>query len=234
MSSEGPATLLLLWVYLLTPAILTLAPVVAASLWARRRLRRAFRPAEGPRPMSVITGARAATAILEASGVAGVTVVTAFGPLADFYDPGLRQVRLSRAAFEGESPSALAVAAHEAGHAMQGRSTLALRTGLVFASGLAGWAGGLVIVAGFLYRFEELIFRGTLLVAASALGALALLPIESDANRRARRAIADADLGGAADSPAFAAALDALPLAPLAAILPLSPPRPHSEAIRGK
>ena len=225
MSWEDRVGNVLLWIYLLTPSFLALAPALGAVLWARRRLRKALRPPEGTGPTSRITGAGAAAAIVGAAGVEGVSVVAASGPLADFYDPGLREIRLSRPAFEGSSPPALAVAAHEAGHALQGRSALALRTGLVFASGLAGWAGALVIAAGFLYRFEELTFRGALLVAVSALAALALLPIERDANRRVRRAIASAGLGEAADSPAFADALVALPFAPLAGILPFGRPR---------
>lgn len=231
MSWEDRVGHVLLWIYLLTPSFLALAPAVGAIVWSRRRLREAFRAAEGPGPTAGVTGARMASAILGSAGVRGVSVVTASGPPADFYDPGLREIRLSRPVFEGSSPAAQAVAAHEAGHALQGPWALALRTGLLFASGLAGWAGVLVIAAGFLYKFEELTFWGTLLVAASALAALTLLPIERDANRRARRAIADADLGAAIESPAFRGALDTLPFAPLAAILPAGRPRVE---IRGR
>jgi hypothetical protein len=161
-----------------------------------------------------MTGAEAAAAILRGAGVEDVPVVRATGPLADFYDPARRELRLSARVFEGRSPAALAVAAHEAGHALGGRRMARLRTGLVFATAWAATAGQIAVASGLIFVVARLALWGSLLVAASALLGLVLLTIELAANRRA---LARADFDGIAASRELAA----VPFAALAAILPL-------------
>lgn len=78
------------------------------------------------------TGAETAQALLTRAGVNGVKVeVTDLG---DHYDPQEKAVRLSEANHTGRSLTALTIAAHEVGHAIQdarGYRPLHLRTRLV-------------------------------------------------------------------------------------------------------
>ena len=64
-------------------------------------------------------GQEVARAILDANGLNDVHVVEVKGSLSDHYDPKQKVVRLSTEVFHGESVAAMAVAAHECGHAIQ-------------------------------------------------------------------------------------------------------------------
>jgi hypothetical protein len=198
-----------------TAALPTLVPALSVALWGWIRLGPIRRRSLTARP-STMTGAELASAIIETAAVEGISIVPAAGSLANFYDPGPRELRLSRAVFEGRSPAALAVAAHEAGHALQGRWTAGLRTALVFATAWAAAAGWIAVASGLIFVVARLALWGSLLVAASALAGLARLPIERAANRRARRGLADAGLGAIAASRELAA----VPWMALAAVLP--------------
>ncbi len=196
-------------------ALPALAPALVVALWGWIRLG-PFRRRPSTAPASTMTGAEAAATILEAAGVQGVSIVQAAGRLADFYDPSRRELRLSPAAYAGRTPAALAVAAHEAGHAMRVGRTPALRTPLVFAMAWASTAGWIALASGLIFVAARLALWGSLLLAASALLGLLLLTIELAASRRARRALADAGLGAIAASRELAA----VPFAALTAALP--------------
>ena len=69
-------------------------------------------------------GQEVARAILDANGLNDVHVVEVKGSLSDHYDPKQKVVRLSTEVFHGESVAAMAVAAHECGHAIQNISRI--------------------------------------------------------------------------------------------------------------
>ena len=68
---------------------------------------------------SGLTGEKLARLILDESGIEGVEIVKSVGLFADFYDPGSKRLSLAPQHFGGSTFSALGVAAHEAGHAIQ-------------------------------------------------------------------------------------------------------------------
>jgi Zn-dependent membrane protease YugP len=205
-----------LWLYHMLGPTLALMPALALMFWARWRLRSAWGRASGGE-VGEDNGARVASMILEASGRSAVAVVPASGPLADYYDAPRLEVRLSPRAFQGRSLAALAVAAHEAGHALQPRWVAAFRTALVFGSRLAAIAGWMAFAAGFAMDYVGLVNLGDRSLTAAVASAFALLPIGLDANRRA---LSTGALGAIASDPAFLAALRAAPLAHVAALLP--------------
>ena len=164
-----------------------------------------------------MTGAEAAAVILGAGGVEGVAIVRASGPLADFYDPVRRELRLTDAIFEGRSPAALAVAAHEAAQALMPRPIAALRTSVVFAISWCWTAGWIALASGFVFVVARLALWGSLLIAASAFLGTALTLIGYAAIHRARGTLAAAGLGGVVPS----CELDLVPLTAFAAALPL-------------
>jgi Zn-dependent membrane protease YugP len=205
------------WLFRMTAPALWLMPAVGLALWARHRLRSARRRPELAREPADFTGARAASAVLGAAGVAGVAIIEASGPLADFYDASRRELRLSAPTWAGRSPWALAVASREAGHALAGRWASKTRTALVFASRLGALVGWITFAAGFALDYAALARDGALIISAAALAALALVPIESAA---IRRALASGALDGVAHDPDFTGALAASRLAHVAAILP--------------
>ena len=99
--------------YVLLTALLFLL-AWAPSLWVRSRMRRhAAERADLPG-----TGAELARHLLARFGLEGVTVERT-DALRDHYDPGARAVRLGPDVHDGRSLTAVAVAAHEVGHAIQ-------------------------------------------------------------------------------------------------------------------
>lgn len=72
-----------------------------------------------------LCGQEVARKILDANGLENVHIVEVNGVLSDHYDPRQKVVRLSTEIFHGESVAALAVAAHECGHAIQDKENYA-------------------------------------------------------------------------------------------------------------
>jgi len=150
------------------------------------------------------TGAQLARRLLGEHGL--VDVVVEVSERGDHYDPAARAVRLSAGNYDGRSLTAVTVAAHEVGHALQdqsGYAPLAWRTRLVRVAQAAEKAGSLVMlmtpvltlvsrrpVAGI---FGFAIGAAGFLVAA--LVHLVTLPVELDASfRRALPLLAQAGL----------------------------------------
>lgn len=108
--------------------LLVLGLVYAPQFWVGHTMRRH----SAERPDFPGTGGEMAEHLVERFGPKGVGVeMTDKG---DHYDPDSRVVRLSQANYQGASLTAVAVAAHEVGHALQhhrGEPGLALRQRLV-------------------------------------------------------------------------------------------------------
>ena len=66
-----------------------------------------------------LSGFEVAREILDKNGLQKIYVVETGGVLTDHYDPKRKVVRLSKEVFNGTSISAMAIAAHEVGHAIQ-------------------------------------------------------------------------------------------------------------------
>lgn len=105
--------------------------LLLAIVWLPQHLvRRAIRMHGADRPDFPGTGGELARHLLDVEGLHAVKV-EATDEGADHYDPEAKVVRLSPSVLEGRSVSAVAIAAHEVGHALQdaqGHGALALRT----------------------------------------------------------------------------------------------------------
>ena len=95
--------------------LIILAVIFGPGLWVRRVMNRYSKPEDRYSG----TGAQLARHLLDKSGLDSVVVeVTAAG---DHYDPDDKAVRLTEDKFSGHSLTAITVAAHEVGHAIQDR-----------------------------------------------------------------------------------------------------------------
>jgi Zn-dependent membrane protease YugP len=138
---------------------------------------------------SRISGAAAAQRLIQAAGLSGVQVESTPGRLSDHYDPRTKVLRLSSGVYQGSSVAALAIAAHELGHAMQDREgyfPLRFRAAIVPMVNIGSYLGWILIFAGMLLGFTELAWVGVAVFSAGALFALATLPVELNASARAR------------------------------------------------
>ncbi len=139
-----------------------------------------------------ITGVETAKLILTQNGLATVGVEAVRGRLTDHYDPRSRTVRLSVGNFTGDSVAALAVSAHETGHALQdasGYSMMRLRSSLVPLVNLSAQLGPYVLLLGVLGAMPLVLQIGVVLFAGSVLFHLVTLPVEFNASHRALRQI---------------------------------------------
>ena len=93
-------------------------PFMLLAFFASMRVKSTFKRYAKVGVISGMTGAQAAMAVAEAGG-AEVTIERVDGFLSDHYDPQTKTLRLSAAVHDGRSISAIAVGAHEAGHALQ-------------------------------------------------------------------------------------------------------------------
>jgi len=142
------------------------------------------------RSYSGMTGAQAAERMLRSNGIFDVAVEQTHGFLSDHYDPSKKVLRLSPDVYASNSLSAIGVACHEAGHALQHAAAYAplmLRSALVpvtqFSSNFAIW----VFFAGLLFKAQPLLYAGCILFAAAFVFALVTLPVEWDASARAKQ-----------------------------------------------
>ncbi|OJU12613.1 MAG: hypothetical protein BGN88_15365 [Clostridiales bacterium 43-6] len=139
-----------------------------------------------------MTGADAAREILHANGIFDVNVVPIEGKLTDNYDPRTKIVSLSEGVYNGNSISAIGIAAHEVGHAIQhntGYAPIKARNAIFPVSSLGSSIGPLVIIAGIIFNFPFLSYIGLIFFAFAVLFQLITLPVEFDASRRALNAI---------------------------------------------
>lgn len=127
--------------------LLLLAAVTGPGLWVKTVLARHSRPSD----RYAQTGGQLTRRLLDHLGLQNVgTEATETG---DHYDPVTKTVRLSSDNFEGRSLTAITVAAHEVGHALQdarGFQPLKWRTRLVVWVGpIEKLGAGLLLIAPF-------------------------------------------------------------------------------------
>lgn len=89
------------------------------TMWGRRRFVKIYGQESSHLISSGLTGARLAEGILRFRGIEGVSVSKGRGIFDDFYFPETRQISLSPIHFSSSTFSALAIAAQQAGKAIQ-------------------------------------------------------------------------------------------------------------------
>lgn len=134
------------------------------------------------------TGADVARQMLLTGGAPGVGITRVPGSLTDYYDPRDNMLHLSEDNYRGASVASVAVACHEAGHAIQaaqGYGFYRLRTSLVPVVNIAqqGWL--IVLLLGIMMSAAGLVRLAIVLFAVSVVFQLVTLPVEIDASRRA-------------------------------------------------
>jgi uncharacterized protein len=141
------------------------------------------------RATSGLTGAQAAQRLVSTGNLYGVKIESAPGELSDHYDPRTKTLRLSQNVANVPSVAAVAVAAHELGHAMQDAEDyfpMKVRGALVPMVNIGSNLGWIMIIAGLILGFTQLAWLGVAFFAGGALFALATLPVEFNASARAK------------------------------------------------
>lgn len=153
-----------------------------------------------------MTGADAARLILSKNGIDDVNVTSVSGTLTDHYDPSSKTVRLSDGVFASRSLAAVAIAAHETGHAIQharGYKPLVLRSLCYPVANIGSSLGMPMAIFGLMFSISFLVQLGIVLFALAVFFYLITLPVEINASTRAiacireENILAPEELGGA-------------------------------------
>lgn len=171
-----------------------LLPGLIISVIAQAMVNSSYSKYSSRPAMCGITGAQMAQRVLQQGGVSAVSVSQTGGTMSDHYDPKSKQIRLSSGVYNSTSIAALAIAAHEAGHALQhasGYAPLAIRTRLVPVVNISSSLAFPLFLIGLLFNknFPILCDIGIFLFAFAVLFQLVTLPVEFNASRRAMHAI---------------------------------------------
>jgi Zn-dependent membrane protease YugP len=166
------------------------------SLWVSWRLKSKFKEYSQIGLRSGLSGAEVATQMLRDHGIFDVRVISVDGQLTDHYNPGDKTVNLSYDVYYGRNAAAVAVAAHECGHAVQhakAYSMLQLRSALVPIQSVSANIlnvimmisifGGMFLYKAFPMDMVLLLIIGCNFVITTF--ALVTLPVEFDASNRA-------------------------------------------------
>ncbi|MGI5900894.1 MAG: zinc metallopeptidase [Desulfitobacteriia bacterium] len=175
--------------FLLHPSTVLLIPAILLTIYAQMKISSTYGRYSRIRSASGRTGADVARAILDKNGLYDVKVEQVAGNLTDHYDPRAHAVRLSSNIYGGTSIAALAVAAHETGHAVQhadGYTPLRLRTAFVPVASFGSQIGPFLIIIGFIFSsYSFLIPLGIYAFAFAVLFQVVTLPVEFNASSRA-------------------------------------------------
>lgn len=146
---------------------------------------------------SRFSGYEATRRLIASSGLHGVKIQGTPGEMTDHYDPRDKTVYLSNGVANSASVAALAIAAHELGHAQQDAEEyfpLKFRAVLVPLVNIGSNLGWILIMIGLLLQMTQLAWVGILVFSGGALFALVTLPVEFDASARARRMLAESGI----------------------------------------
>ena len=134
-----------------------------------------------------VSGADAARTMLNSNGLQHVKIVEISGDLSDHFDPRTNVVSLSSEVYRGNTVSAIAVACHECGHAVQHSKEYApavVRGKIVPVVSLASNAWVFVLIIGIFLQMMGLVYVAVILFGTVLLFQLVTLPVEFDASKR--------------------------------------------------
>lgn len=170
--------------------ILFSLPALLLGFWARMKVQSSFKKYSRVRNLNGWTGAQIARKILDQNGLSEVAIEETKGFLSDHYDPRAKVLRLSPEVYRGNSVASAGIAAHESGHAIQDKdeyAPLKIRSAMVPSVQIGSWLGPVIFMVGLIFNSTSVSWVGIGLFAATALFALATLPVEFNASNRAKQ-----------------------------------------------
>lgn len=175
--------------------LLLILPVMFFSLWAQWRVQSAYKKFSQVPNARRMTGLEVAQVLMRNEGLDHVRVEGIGGNLTDHYDPREKVMRLSDGSMRVPSVAAMAIVAHELGHAaqdMQGYAWLRLRSGIVGIANIGSQLGTLLVFVGLILAGFRgpvgftVAMVGVALFSAAVAFTLITLPVEFNASARAR------------------------------------------------
>lgn len=178
--------------------IIILPGIIYASI-VQGKVNKAFNTYKTVKSINGITTGEACKKILQSAGITDVKIVSTKGHLTDHYNPSNKTVNLSESVYNSTSISALGVAAHEVGHAIQhakGYKPLKFRNFMIAINNICSNLFWVVLIVGiflsaFAWFYYGLIFlySGIALYSVSLIISIITYPVEKDASKRALDAL---------------------------------------------
>ncbi|MGI5848954.1 MAG: zinc metallopeptidase [Christensenellales bacterium] len=172
--------------------IILIIPGIIVAVWAQSRVTKAYGTYSKIPVASGVSGKEAARRILASNGIQYVEILAARGMLSDNYNPRKRTLNLSEANYSGSSIAAVAVAAHESGHAIQhssGYIPLSFRSLIAPVVSAASYLLWPIIILGVFAGFQRTIDIAVYIFVGIFVFQLVTLPVEYNASRRALTAL---------------------------------------------
>ena len=202
--------------------LILLAPPFVLAMWAQSRVRGTYQKYSQVMSSTAMPASEAARRILDSVGLYGVEIKRVPGELTDHYDPRLKLLRLSDGVYGSNSIAAVAIAAHEAGHAMQDKVQypwLVMRSAMVPVTTFGSKFGYGLLIAGFLLAsFVQspigvpIAVVGLGLFSTAFVFAVVTLPVEFNASARALRSMESVQVINATERVHAKSVLDAAAL----------------------
>jgi Zn-dependent membrane protease YugP len=173
-----------------------LIPTLLLGGIAQWRVKSAFSKWVRVRNSRGLSGVETARLLMQYRHLEGLKVDRISGQLTDHYDPRDKTIRLSESS-TGNSVAAMAIVAHELGHAEQdltGSTMLNLRSALVPVANIGSRLAWILILAGLFFGLTGLAWLGVIFFAIAVLFTVVTLPVEFDASKRAKRNLAEMGL----------------------------------------
>jgi uncharacterized protein len=177
------------WGYFNPSYFIFVLPALLLAFYAQAKVRGAYAKYGQIPNQRGLTGQQAAQMILGPEGLYDVNVEGIAGQLTDHYDPRSKTLRLSAGIARQPSIAALAVVAHEIGHALQDHTNYAplkLRGAIVPAVQVSAWVGPILFFIGLMIN-PSIAWLGILAFSLAAVFALVTLPVELNASQRGLR-----------------------------------------------
>ena len=171
---------------------IVLIPVLILSEYAQIKVSSTFNRYGKVANRRRITGAQAAYEVLRSNGVTGVDIRPCSGSLTDHYDPRSNTIYLSQPVYNAATVSAVGVAAHEAGHAVQyaqAYGPIQVRSAIIPVTQFGSKFAFIALMLGLVLYSQPVFALGIALFGLTALFQLVTLPVEFNASARALRTI---------------------------------------------
>lgn len=164
-------------------------PALILSLIAQSYVNSAYNKWSKVRNYHNLTGLEAAEQLTSRIGLSDVKLTRTSGNLTDHYDPRNNTLALSQGVADQPSVAALAITAHELGHALQDRENykpMKLRSAIVPIVNIGSNVGWIMLLLGMVLQISDLAWLGVILFSAGAVFSLITVPVEYNASKRAR------------------------------------------------
>lgn len=169
-------------------------PALILSVVAQLYVNSAYSKWSKVRNYHNLTGTDTAEQLISRLGMNDIRLKRTRGTLSDHYDPRNHTLALSEGVADQPSVAAMAIAAHELGHAQQerdGYGPLKLRSALVPMVNLGSTFGWIMLLLGLMLQLGGLAQLGVILFSAGLVFSLVTLPVELNASKRAKQMLVE-------------------------------------------